>query len=145
MTMSKAFAASLMLFGTLAVSGPAQAQEQDERVVQPIGQTEGQQELAKMLEGRVAGEPERCLRDFPHTRMTMIDGTALVFRKGGTVWVNRTRNPEDIDDRDRLVVRKFSATRTCRTDVVTTEDRVNGFYTGTLFLTDFVPYRLPES
>lgn len=100
----------------------------------------GEERLAKMLEGRVAGEPESCIRTFPSTQLTVIDGTALVYKQGRTLWVNRTDQPRAIDDNDALLTRQFG-TQLCDVDIVTTFDRTAGFYTGNIFLTEFVPYR----
>lgn len=105
----------------------------------------GEEKLAKMLEGRVAGEPQRCIRTLPSRSLTIIDDTAIVYEDSRTVYVNRTRNPESLDDDDTLVIRKFRALQLCRLDTVTTIDRYSQFYTGNVFLTDFVPYRLPDS
>lgn len=108
----------------------------------PADTTAGQAKLAKLLEGRVAGEPERCIRTFPSRSLQVIDGTAIVSDQGGTVWVNYTQNPASLNDRDALLIRKFgSVAQLCRLDTVTTFDRFSGFYTGNVFLTDFVPYR----
>ena len=107
--------------------------------------SEGETKLAKMLEGRVAGEGQRCIRTFPSRSLTIIDGTAIVSKQGRTIYVNRTRNPESLDDDDSLRIRRFSATRLCRLDQITTFDRHAQFYTGSVMLTDFVPYRLPDS
>lgn len=122
----------------LALAAPAAAQDD---VDTDPAVSQGEERLARLLEGRVAGEPQDCIRDFGNRRMTIIDRTALVFHVGDTVWVNRTENPEQIDDWDRLVFRKFTASRTCNHEPVTTENRQTGIYTGNLFLTDFVPYR----
>lgn len=100
----------------------------------------GEERLAKMLEGRVAGEPESCISTFPSPQLTVIDGTALVYKRGNTLWVNRTDHPHAIDDDDALVTRQFG-TRLCNTDIVTTVDRNAMFYTGNIFLSEFVPYR----
>lgn len=100
----------------------------------------GEEKLAKMLEGREAGEPQRCIRTLGSDNLTIIDGTAIVYKRGDTVWVNRTQKPENLDDDDVLVIRKFSASQLCRLDQITTQDRFAGFYTGNVFLTDFVPY-----
>lgn len=100
----------------------------------------GEERLAKLLEGRVAGAPESCIRTFPSPQLTVIDGTALVYKRGSTLWVNRTEHPRDIDDNDALVSRQFG-TRLCSTDIVTTIDRNAMFYTGNIFLSEFVPYR----
>jgi hypothetical protein len=104
----------------------------------------GEQKLAKMLEGRVAGEPQNCIRTIGSRGLTSIDDTALVYRDGKTVWVNYTRTPDAIDDGDYLVIKKFSATSLCRTDQIQTYDRAGDFFSGVIMLDDFVPYRIVE-
>ncbi len=101
----------------------------------------GEAKLAQMLEGRVAGEPQSCIRLMGNDRLTIIDGTAVVAKHGDTIWVNRTKNPASLDDDDRMTIRKFSASQLCRLDQVTTFDRYGDYYTGNIFLEDFVPYR----
>lgn len=101
----------------------------------------GEVKLAQMLEGRVAGEPERCIRLLGSDRLTIIDSTAVIAKHGDTIWVNRTANPETLDDDDRMTIRRFSASQLCRLDQVTTFDRYGDYYTGNIMLEDFVPYR----
>lgn len=102
--------------------------------------TKGEKRLAKLLEGRVAGEPQRCIRNFPNDRMQTIDKTAYVYGSGKTIYVQRTRNPEHIDRTDALVSRRFNATQICKMDVTHTIDPFIGMFTGAVFFTDFVPY-----
>ena len=106
--------------------------------------TKGEAKLAKILEGRVAGEPERCIRTYGSRNLQQIDDTALVYRQGRTIWVNYTRSPESIDSDDIMVIRRFDGTNLCRTDQITTVERFGGFFSGVIFLDDFVPYRLPD-
>ena len=102
----------------------------------------GEEKLAELIDGRVAGEPQSCINTFNSRPLTVIDDTAIVYRSGDTVYVNRTRAPETLDDDDILVIRKFgTGSRLCRLDQITTRERTGGFYTGNIFLTDFVPYR----
>ena len=102
----------------------------------------GEEKLAELIDGRVAGEPQSCINTFNSRPLTVIDDTAIVYRSGDTVYVNRTRAPETLDDDDVLVIRKFgSGSRLCGLDQITTRDRLSGFYSGNVFLTDFVPYR----
>jgi hypothetical protein len=100
----------------------------------------GEERLAKLLEGRVAGEPRGCITTPGHNNMMVLDKTAIVYRAGGKVWVNRTANPQDIDDDDILLVRRFSGSSLCRQDTITLADRQTGMFSGVLFLEDFVPY-----
>jgi hypothetical protein len=120
-----------------AVSALAMAGAADARP----GQS-GEAELARMLQGRVAGQPMACIRTWPSENVTTIDRTALVFGRGDTIYVNRTRFPDSIDDNDALVIRKFgTGTSLCRTDLITTFDRTSQFYSGNVYLADFVPYK----
>lgn len=99
----------------------------------------GDQELAKLLEGRVAGEPRSCINTFVNSDSRVIDNTAIVYGRGRTIWVNRTQIPQDLDRWDSLLIRQ-SGSQLCRQDIVTTFDNASGMYTGNIFLTDFVPY-----
>lgn len=130
----------------LAVVAPALAASETPRDLDPDGdiaaelQTKGEKRLAKLLEGRVAGEPVRCIRTIPTMAMQTIDKTAYVYGSGNTIYVQRTSNPGDIDGGDALVSRRFSASELCRLDQFTTADRVLGFFTGAVFFEDFIPY-----
>lgn len=100
----------------------------------------GEERLAKLIEGRTAGTPSDCIFTTPTGNdLTVIDGTALVYKAGGKLWVNRTRTPDAIDSDDVLVVRRFGS-NLCRTDTITLVDRLTGMFTGVIFLDDFVPY-----
>ena len=99
-----------------------------------------QQRLEKLLEGRVAGKPTTCISTSDTRDMEIIDGVALVYRSGSTLYVNRPKNPEDLDSDDILVIRP-SGSQLCRLDMIHTVDRVGHFTTGFINLSDFVPYR----
>ena len=58
--------------------------------------------------------------------------------------MNYTKTPDAIDNRDYMVIRKFSGSQLCRTDNITLRDRFSNMFSGIIFLDDFVPYRLPE-
>jgi hypothetical protein len=103
----------------------------------------GDEKLAKLLEGRVAGEPRSCIDTRVNSESQVIDKTAVVYGRGRTIWVNVPANARDLDDRDALLIRQFG-TRLCRQDIVTTFDSLGGFQTGSVFLTDFVPYTLAD-
>jgi hypothetical protein len=116
----------------LAISGAASAGDR----------LTGEAELAKLLEGRVAERPVSCIRDYPSGHTRAIDGTALVFGTGSVIYVNRTRDPRSIDEDNALVIRKSgTGAQLCNSDIVTTINSGSHFYTGNVFLTDFVPYR----
>lgn len=127
-------ALSLAAFAGLALAaGPSVARER----------MTGEQQLAKLLAGRVAGEPRSCISTVARRNSRVIDGTAVVYGRGKTVWVNVPRNAEDLDDSDAMVIRMYGS-QLCRQDIVTTINAASGFYTGNVFLGDFVPYTRPD-
>jgi len=133
MKMLKLIAAPLAAAAML-VSPSAGAEEK-------AGPTAGEIKLAKMLEGRVAGEPTSCINASRNYNLKVIDGTALVYKSGRTLYVNIPHNARSVDDRDIIVRRTSFGSRVCKTDIITTIDQTSGFYTGNIMLGDFVPYR----
>lgn len=94
-------------------------------------------QLAQLLEGRVAGEPEDCILLRPVRRMTVLEGHGLVFHSGNTVWINPTSDPAAVRKWDTFEFRAFGQ-RLC------SYDQVNGRQ-GPLDLVAFVPWRKVES
>ena len=134
--MLKAATLAATALGLLAM--PLHAQDEGEM-------TRGQEKLAKLLEGREAGEAKSCIRTVGSRSLTQIDGTAITYRDGDTIWVNYTRTPESIDDSDVMVIRRFSANTLCRTDHIDLVDRTGGFFRGVIMLDDFIPYTKVDS
>ena len=118
-------AASLLVGGAAAQAGP---------------RLSGEEQLAKMLEGREAGKPTSCISLTDARDGTVIDRTALVYRAGGTIWVNRPKNAKHLDDDDILVTYPTGG-QFCSLDRVNTMERSGHFVTGLVALGDFVPYR----
>lgn len=121
----------LLIAGVALAAGPAQARER----LSP------EAELARALEGRVAGAPVDCitLRNLRGSRV--IRRTALLYDAGGVIYVNRPRaGAEQLTDWDVQVSRPFG-NRLCSIDPVTLIDPSTGHFSGTVFLDEFVPYR----
>ena len=100
----------------------------------------GEEKLAQILEGRVAGEPVNCISLSDARDAQMIDKTAIVFGHGNTIYVNRPAHPESID-RDDIMVTETSLSQLCKLDSVRFHDRSQFFFTGFVGLSEFVPYR----
>lgn len=100
----------------------------------------GEAKLSKMLEGRQPGKPVNCLPLGQSQDVRIIDKTALVYRFGNTLYVNRPTNPDSLDSDDILVTRT-SLSSLCRLDTVQLRDRTSFFYSGFVGLQDFVPYK----
>lgn len=124
---------------------PLAAQDAGDVGAEAATMTKGEKRLAKLLEGRVAGEPVRCIRTMPSQRVQTIDGTAYVYGSGNTIYVQRTRDPESIDRNETLVTNRFNATELCRLDITTRVDPVLGIFRGAVFFEDFVPYTRVKS
>lgn len=99
-----------------------------------------QERLDKLLEGREAGTPVSCISSFDSRDMQVLDGTAIVYRTGSTLYVNRPDNADQLDSDDIMVVRTHGS-QLCRLDMVNTVDRTGHFTTGFIALGHFVPYR----
>lgn len=126
---SAAAASALALTGTVAA-----AQTTAEK---------GEERLAKMLEGRVAGEPKQCIPALNSNRLQIIDETAVVYDGGSTIWVARPRDPDMLDKFDVVVIER-TGSQLCANDVRRTVDRSTGIMSGVIFLDDFVPYTKAE-
>lgn len=124
--------AGLAIFATIGLLAAPAASAHDEQT--------GKEKLAKILEGRVAGEGRSCIQSFAARHMNVIDGTAVVFRDGNTLWVNIPKNAEALDDDDVWVTRQFG-TQLCHLDQVTTHDQGSLAFNGIVMLGEFVPYR----
>lgn len=101
----------------------------------------GEDKLAKLLEGRVAGEPQDCIRLASARGSEVIDGTAIVYRIGSTLWVNRPEGGAESLDDDDILVTRLSTGQLCSIDTVELRDRSSRMYSGFVSLGKFVPYR----
>lgn len=129
--MRKLFAAAVLAL--VALPGAAMADEKTN--------PKGEAELAKMLEGRVAGKPVKCLSTTATDSSTIIDGTAIVYRSGSTLYVNRPRSGADQLNDDDILVTKIYGSQLCNIDKVDLVDRSSRMWSGFAVLGDFVPYQ----
>ena len=102
----------------------------------------GEAELAEMLDGRVAGEPVDCIRSDSAQGLQIVDGTAIVFKRGRTLYVNRPDGANTLDQWDLPVIHQFGS-QLCRQDRVELRDRHSHIPGPLIFLEKFVPYTRP--
>lgn len=119
----------------LVIAGAA-AQASDK----PTRSEKGEARLAEMLKGRVAGEPVGCIPAFNSSQLQVIEGVALVYGSGTTIYVARPTQPGMMRWDDVLVINRVGG-QMCNTDIIRTVDRMSGFNTGVVFLSKFVPYK----
>lgn len=118
---------------TLALSAAAPS------VAAPARPTPAQQ-LDTALAGRVAGRPTNCINLTDITSTQIIDGTAILYRSGGRLYVNRPRaGAASLRDDDILVTQTFGS-QLCSIDTVRLVDRLARFPRGFVSLGEFVPY-----
>lgn len=133
-------AASLALAASLVAAGLGSAGS-----VQAAPKLTGEERLAKMLEGREAGKPVNCIPLSQTTDTTVIDKTAIVYRVGMTLYVNRPTNADLLDNDDILVTRLFGS-QLCSVDTVQLHDRTGShMWSGFVGLREFVPYTKPKT
>ncbi len=100
-------------------------------------------QLAQELGDRVAGEPVRCInyRQVRNTRI--VNDTAILFRIGSTIFVNRPRSgAETLDDSFALVNDRPDG-RLCSGDNLQLTEGMG--ITRMIVAGDFVPYRRAEN
>lgn len=100
-----------------------------------------QERLAKMLEGRVAGEPQRCISLSAISDTQVIDKTAIVYRQGSTLWVNTPSSGAESLNDNAVLVTKPTGSQLCSIDTVQLHDRSSHMWSGFVALGDFVPWR----
>lgn len=99
----------------------------------------GEEQLAKAIDGRVAGKPVSCISLFDSRDQRVIDKTAIVYGSGRTIYVNRPSNARDLNNDDVMVV-NIHGSQLCNLDIVRTHERSGFFPTGFVGLQQFVPY-----
>lgn len=98
-------------------------------------------QLAKLLDGRIAGKPSDCISLSTVSSSQVIDKTAIVYRSGSTLWVNRPRGGAASLDDDDILITKLISSQLCSIDTVELRDRSSHMYSGFVSLGEFVPYR----
>lgn len=104
-----------------------------------------QKELAEALAGRNPGPPVRCIRNYRTNQMQVIDDWTLLFRDGGTLYVQNPRGGcNGLGNGSRtLVTRPFGTNDLCDGDINHTVDLVANIQGGACVFGPFVPYTKP--
>ena len=123
---------------SLALAAPVAAADNN------VADAAGAAELAKILDGRVAGEPVDCIRDSSSSALEIVGGTALVFKRGPTIYVNQPDGANTLDRWDVPVFYKFGGSDLCKLDRVELRQRGSQIPGPSLFLARFVPYTVPN-
>ncbi len=107
----------------------------------PRNKLSGEAELAKRLEGRVAGKPVDCIRLSDAQGSEIIDGTAIIYHMpGNRLFVNRPRGGASSLQEDDILVTRTYGNDLCAPDAVNLVDSTSHFEHGFVSLGPFVPY-----
>ena len=120
----------LILAAAAALTAPAQA----------APRLTPDQQLAKALEGRVAGTPVSCIDPRANSGSQVINRTAIIYGSGRTIYLQQPRDPSSLRDDDILVTELRGTGQLCSIDIVRLHDRSGGFFRGFVSLEKFVPY-----
>jgi hypothetical protein len=110
---------------------PAQADKRGER---------GEARLAKLLDGREAGKPVDCIQLRNVTSTEIVDGTAIIYKVGSKLYVNRPETGASSLRRDDVLLFVNHDSRLCSVDSVKLLDSGSHFQKGFVGLSKFVPY-----
>ena len=102
-------------------------------------------QLARAIEGRVAGPPVDCinLRDIRSTQI--IDNTAIVYDTGRKLYVNHPRSGAQSLHWGRILVTDTHSSELCSIDIVKLYDSGSRIQAGFVGLGKFVPYEKPAT
>lgn len=109
------------------------------------GKNDPAAELAKLLEGRVAGPPVTCIDLHQAQGHRVIDHTAIVYDFGPTIYVNYPRSGASSLSSDDILLTKTFGTQLCKMDIVRMVDRTGGFPKSFVSLGPFIPYKRPAT
>jgi hypothetical protein len=108
-----------------------------------LADPDGETALAKLLDGRTAGAPVACLYSTPIRDSKVIDKTAIVYRSGATLYVNRPRSGAESLNDDDVLVTQLRGSQICNTDKIDLVDRNTRQWRSFVLLGDFIPYTKP--
>lgn len=98
------------------------------------------QQLAKALDGRVAGKPVSCIDPRANSDSRVINKTAIIYGSGRTIYLQKPANATSLRDDDILVTELRGGGQLCDLDIVRLHDRNGMFFRGFVNLEKFVPY-----
>jgi hypothetical protein len=101
------------------------------------------QKLARALAGRTPGKPVSCISNTRGSDMQIIDDQTILFREGGTVYVQSPRGGcHGLGNGSyTLVTQLHGSNRLCSGQIGELVDRVSGFGYGSCIFGEFLPYR----
>lgn len=115
-------------------------------VVEPARSERATRELDRRLEGRIAGEPQRCISSDRARDMAVIDSNTVLFRESGRrIWRTAMQGGcSGLGSVGRALVTTRSSGQLCRGDIGRLVDTSTRMMVGTCSFGDFIPYTRPN-
>lgn len=98
-------------------------------------------QLEKALRGRTPEKPVDCISMSDASSTQIIDGTAILYRVGSTIYVNRPRGGAKSLRKDDILLTRSFGNRLCRPEIVNLIDPASRQVRSFVSLGEFVPYR----
>ena len=96
----------------------------------------------RLLAGKVAGKPAKCLPMQRSNDMQVIDDDTILYRDGRTTYVNKPLGScNQLSRGSYALVTRSSGSQLCRGDIGTVTDMTSGMVVGSCALGDFIPYK----
>ncbi len=129
----------LLIFATAAIGLSACATD----VSQPEQRSaSAQATYDRLLAGKVAGPPTKCLPLQRSNDMQVIDDDTILYRDGRTTYVNKPLGSCNLLGRGSYaLVTRSQGSQLCRGDIGSVTDMTTGVTVGSCALGDFVPYK----
>ena len=129
----------LLIFATAAVGLAACATAMN----QPEQRSErAQAQYDRLLAGKMAGRPAKCLPLQRSNDMVVIDDDTILYRDGRTTYVNKPLGScNQLGRGSYALVTRSQGSQLCRGDIGTVTDLTSGMVVGSCALGDFVPYK----
>ena len=109
---------------------------------QPERSAEAEAQLTRALAGRVAGPPVKCIPTYRADDMDIIDDWTILFKDGGTVYLQNPRGgcTGIANHRNVLISRPMPSNQLCSGDIQHLFDPVSNIGGGACVFSDFIPY-----
>ena len=104
----------------------------------------GEAAAIRQLEGRIAGEPQRCVPIEQARSLTIVERGTMLYSSGRTIWLVRLRDAcPSLSRFDTLVVEPMGS-QYCRGDQVRSIDPGSTIPGPICVIESFVPYTRPD-
>lgn len=125
-----------VIMGALALAGCAANADP----LQNRRQAGAERELARALEGRVAGKPQSCITSMRGSGPQIIDANTLLYRQGSRVWRNDLGGGcPGLDSGDTLII-ELRGPQICQNDTIRVQEPGSSIPGPSCLLGKFTPY-----